>query len=357
MKKREFVQLLHTYKSQDIAGWYWSEKFNGQCAFWDGGLTTGMSCRSVPFANTAKHHRYKIEPKATGLWSRYGQPIQCPPTWRQHLPPFPLHGELMIPGLTHQGVAKVIKKLDPNPLDWMAVRFKIFDAPDYASFAQIGRVANQIWEKLFTQDVASWIMEKMVEKNICPFRAIPLNFKQTYIALCDAPIWNETVQLVEQHQLPEHMIEAAKIVDKAMWEVVDKGGEGLVLRSPYGYWEPKRSHDALKMKPADESIAEVVSLHFGELTDKGSSLLGKMGALIVRWNGKTFKIGSGFNHDERELSSLRDDQDPIAIASAYPGQEADPSIECAQFPRGSKFKFKYRELTDDGIPAEARHVR
>jgi len=356
LAKREFLMLLHTYKDQDISGWYWSEKFNGMCAFWDGGLTTGLPCSKIPFANTKKHARYKVPPIATGLWSRYGQPIQCPKIWREKLPPFPLHGELAIPGLTIQDVSKVVKKLNPNPFAWMSVKLKVFDAPDYASFSTIGRIYNNIWEKEFTQEIQSWIMERMVNKNISPFRAIPLQFGAIYVALKDTDIWNKNVELIKQHKLPEHIVEAPKEAEKAMWSVVDKGGEGLVLRNPHSYWEAKRSHDILKMKPNTDGQAVVRGLIYGEATDKGSRLLGVMGALIVEWKGKVFKLGSGFSDEERELMSLIN-TDPTIEAVSCPGEEASIAVEAAHFLRGSKIKFRYRELTNAGIPAEARHVK
>jgi hypothetical protein len=354
MNKREFVMLLHEYADQDVSGWMWSEKFNGMCAFWDGGMTTGMPCSEIPFANTLKHGRYKVPPVATGLWSRYGQPIQCPPLWRRLLPKFPLHGELAVPGLTIQGVSKIVKTIDPNPMEWMWVQFKVFEAPHIADFAREGRIYNNIWEKIFDREICAWILDRFREKGLKSFANEPLQFGETYSRFQTADFWNNNVVMVEQNKLPNHMLQACEIVCTKMWETVDAGGEGIVIRDPHSYWEAKRIHGALKFKPNEEAEATVIGLTYGKKTDKGSKLLGKMGALLVEWNGKQFKL-SGFTEDERELTS--DVVDPTIEAMACPGEEASSGVEAARFRRGSKIKFKYRELTDDGVPAEARYAR
>ena len=52
--KREYVQLAHVFdsKKHSPAGWYASEKLDGQRAWWDGGVSRGMPAAQVPYANT-----------------------------------------------------------------------------------------------------------------------------------------------------------------------------------------------------------------------------------------------------------------------------------------------------------------
>ena len=49
--RREFLQQAKTYKNQNPAGWYVSEKLDGTRCFWDGGVTRGVPTESVPWAN------------------------------------------------------------------------------------------------------------------------------------------------------------------------------------------------------------------------------------------------------------------------------------------------------------------
>ena len=80
--RREFLQLANKFKvgKHNPAGMWVSEKLDGARVFWDGGITRGMATTSVPWANIwdpkkPGELKKKIKPFATGLWSRYGNPI------------------------------------------------------------------------------------------------------------------------------------------------------------------------------------------------------------------------------------------------------------------------------------------
>jgi len=100
MAKREFLQLADHYDPHrhDVAGWFISEKLDGQRCFWDGGLTRGLPTEQVPWASVTDpktgQRKAKIKPVSTGLWSRYGNPIMAPDWWLNQLPCCPLDGEL-----------------------------------------------------------------------------------------------------------------------------------------------------------------------------------------------------------------------------------------------------------------------
>ena len=98
--------------------------------------------------------------------------------------------------------------------------------------------------------------------------------------------------------------------------------EGIMLRNPNSVWVPVRSRNSLKMKK--ERVAEGVVV--GVTAGKGK-YEGMVGALIVRWQGITFQL-SGMTDAERR----KDDW------------------------IGSQVTFKYREVTNDGLPKEARFV-
>ena len=99
-RRREFLQLADHYDphKHDVAGWFVSEKLDGTRCFWDGGLTRGLPTEQVPWASIIDpktgEKKAKIKPVATGLWSRYGNPIMAPDWWLNQLPACPLDGEL-----------------------------------------------------------------------------------------------------------------------------------------------------------------------------------------------------------------------------------------------------------------------
>src|SRR5258708_2990950 len=90
--RREFLQLADTYDAarHEIAGFYISEKLDGTRCVWDGGLTRGVPTTDVPWANTTDPKtgapKDKVKPVATGLWSRYGNPIMAPDWFLNALP-------------------------------------------------------------------------------------------------------------------------------------------------------------------------------------------------------------------------------------------------------------------------------
>lgn len=108
------------------------------------------------------------------------------------------------------------------------------------------------------------------------------------------------------------------------------GGEGLMLHrgaAPHQAW---RSDDLLKFKTSEDSEARVI----GHLAGKGKHA-GKLGALLVEMPGvdgqpaRRFKLGSGLTDAQRE----------------------NPP------PLGTMVTFRYRGLTDTGIPRFANFMR
>ncbi len=90
--RREFLQLAEplVLAKRDrkgnlafkVGGKFLSEKLDGTRCFWDGGVSRDLPTDSVPWASildpkTGKK-KAKIKPLATGLWSRYGNPIMAP---------------------------------------------------------------------------------------------------------------------------------------------------------------------------------------------------------------------------------------------------------------------------------------
>jgi ATP-dependent DNA ligase len=141
-------------------------------------------------------------------------------------------------------------------------------------------------------------------------------------------------------------------VEEYLQRVLDQGGEGVVICNPQSIWTPKRHGAILKYKPFQDAEARVVGFTSGRETSKGSRLLGKIGALIVDYRGKRLEL-SGLTDAEREFA----DQMARDWAVNNSGIDAPYWVEGKQFKKGQTVTFKYRELSDDGIPKEARYWR
>ena len=128
------------------------------------------------------------------------------------------------------------------------------------------------------------------------------------------------LQVVDQFE-----VGSRKELDQRLASVVRGGGEGLMLHRAEAPYSAGRSPDLLKMKPLHDAEATVI----GHVPGKGK-YRGMTGALRVRMeNGIEFHLGSGLN------DALR--RNP-------------PSI-------GTIISFRYRELTERGVPRFASYFR
>ena len=364
MAKRHFLQQSHKFvaKKHPLAGRFMSEKLDGQRAYWDGGISRGMIKREVPWANNVGDYRYTGPIYSTGLWSRYGNVIHAPAWFLDFLPPFPLDGELWVDRGKHQECRKAISPLIPDDLKWEKVKFIVFDSPAYESLFYPSVIDIPNFHKEITSDCLRWIGSRGA-KNLV---TLETPYAATYDMLGAMGQWNKQIILLPQVLLSTNRSEAREQYEAMLSEVLRLGGEGLVTRDPLSPYVAERVHHCLKHKPFNDSEATVIGYVTGKETDKGSKLLGLMGSMIVGWNGHIFQL-SGFTDSERILTSINKEmnhetpfdarKDAYEWACNNPGEITPHGIIAVNFPRGSKVTFKYRELTDDGIPKEAVYLR
>ena len=128
------------------------------------------------------------------------------------------------------------------------------------------------------------------------------------------------VQAVTQSQVPSHA--ALKALLK---KTVQAGGEGLVLHRGSSLYQSGRNSDVLKVKPHEDAEAKVVGHELGQ-----GKHAQRLGALTLETpQGLRFKLGTGFTDAQRE--------NPPAV--------------------GQWVTYRYRGLTDQGVPRFASFVR
>lgn len=317
--KREFLMLAQTYTDQHIGGWFVSQKLDGIRAFWDGGISRGKPGSMVPWANIEKDTREHI---ATGLWSRHGKIIHAPDWWLDEMPSVPLDGELYIGLQCFQDTVSAVRKIEPIDSEWDRVYYMVIDRVPLKVIFQPGLIDTVNYKKVFR--------ENMVENGT----DIPgLPFKRSYDRMQKTIKTNDHIMLVKQEQLPYHNFKP--VLDEKMAGVLEIGGEGLMLRDPHSYWEPVRSKKLLKMKPFKDDEAEIVGFEDGK-----GRLEGLVGALVVEWDGPAGRV-------QFKLSGMTDAERQWGFFKARSSENL----------RGDIVTFKYRELTVDGIPKEARFWR
>lgn len=359
--RREFLQLAKTFKwgKDNPAGMYIAEKYDGSRAWWDGGITRGMPTTSVPWANLTNpetgERKAKIKPISTGLWSRYGNPINAPDWWLNQLPPMFLDGELFAGRGKFQTLRSIVARDVPDER-WHQVRFVVFSTPSPGGVFKIGEIKN----KNFHLDVKPAVIKAFMHKRIkggplqddFQFTPSGMTFEQELHLLQGAMMGGNICYLAQHILLDEDRSKAEKHLESFTTQVYDAGGEGVVLRDPESIWTPKRVAGMLKLKPFNDDHGVVTGFISGRETDKGSKLLGLIGAVVLSYQGKRLEL-SGFTHEERKF----DDEEFTTLAGRNPGQEMAPDTQGKYFKVGDKVEFRYRELTDDGIPKEARYYR
>jgi len=350
--RRSFLMLAHTYspKKHKVKGWYASEKLDGIRALWDGGISRGLLKTEVPFANHEKDSRFVRPPIATGLWSRYGNIIHAPDWFLDQLPDYPLDGELFSDRRSWQTLSTVVKRIVPDETAWKAVSYNVFNLPNYSMIFQTGLINDPNFVKNFIHDdLYRWAMTRT--KTLPRYMA----FKQVVPTLLD---------LFRDHSIIKPIVQTP-IIDEEditlrLRDVLALGGEGIMLADPNSYWEAKRSHHLVKVKPENDDEAIVTGYVWGRQTDKGSKLLGMMGALVTDYKGKRFEL-SGFTDNERKMCykelKIGGHDHAYVNGCAHPGEDVDNAFHNPEFPIGTVISFKYRELSDDGLPKEGRYWR
>jgi DNA ligase 1 len=335
--KREFMMLAQKYDpSKHYGSFTWSVKLDGMRCFWDGGITRGQP---IPW-----------EPGliGTGLYSRYMKPIFAPDPWLNQLPNIPLDGELWIGPGQFQEVMSICRCKIPDAR-WKKIKFNVIDYPGLDTIFKHGQFSSTITTVLFDEKLRRQL--QTFARLLCIPWEKSKPFDPNFIGFDTSAGSNRpNVAIVEQHEW--NPSDREEILNS----LIEQGHEGIVLRKIGSLWLPERSHSLLKIKPWNDAEGIVIGCKYGRITEKGSKLLGKMGALIVKWQDKEFQL-SGFTDLERTLMSTIGPEYAEKVAREHPGMEASDEIEPVEFPYGSKVTFKYRELSDDGIPKEARYWR
>ena len=212
---------------------------------------------------------------------RSGHTVSAPGWFIEGLPIAPLDGELWIGRGRFQPLVAAVRRARPDDDEWRTIRYLAFDQPAMSGpFAQrAARLATQ------------------VGRHGCPWLAA-----------------------VEQLR-----VDSQAALQHRLRQVVNAGGEGLMLHRADALWHAGRSDDLLKLKPRHDAEALVLA----HLPGQGRHV-GRMGALRVRLDdGTTFALGTGFSDAQR--------QHPPAV--------------------GSVVTFSHRGFTAAGVPRFASFLR
>lgn len=322
--KQYFLPKAHKARPDLIrSGMQWSIKLDGIRAFWDGGVSRGRT--DAPWAPGVL---------STGLWSNNAKPFYAPDWWLDGMPNYCADGELWAGPGKFQLVSSVVRRKVPDAR-WQLIRFMDHSPVTPEAFCQ----------------------PRAIDTNHCQIIIDPACVDYFHIPTTQSCETASAVySILPWHDTPKENVWAE--LHTLLDDLISDGHEGIMLRERNARWVPERSWELLKLKPWHDAEVRVVGVVAGRETDKGSRLLGQMGALECRWrNGRIFRV-SGFSDVERELESSLTDVDAYNTAASMPGESLPSYIHAKHFPLGSLITIKYRELTAGlGVPKEARYYR
>ncbi|QPB43719.1 DNA ligase [Rodentibacter haemolyticus] len=212
------------------------------------------------------------------LLTRQNQRLSPPAYFIKDFPPFAIDGELFSERNHFEEITSITKSFKGER--WEKLKLYVFDVPD---------AEGNLFDRL--------------------------NLLKTYLAEHPTPY----IQIIEQIPVRDksHLYEF-------LTEVENRQGEGVIVRNPNASYERKRSSQILKLKTAHDEECTVIAHHKGK-----GQFENVMGSLTCKNERGEFRIGSGFNFNERE----------------------NPP------PIGSSITYKYRGLTGSGKPRFATYWR
>ena len=233
----------------------------------------------------------------------------------------------------------IVRKQEPNIWEWQEVDYKVFDVPPLDTVFKYGIIDTPHYFKVITKDVLKWVQERET------------------VSIDPEMLFLDRLSIIREYESTSMQVHRQTVYEdvESIYEEMDRltelGAEGMILRRNTKY-QCCRTHDMIKLKKLHDAEGTVIGYTTGRETEKGSKLLGRMGSLRIRTDdGVEFGI-SGFTDAERLLCP-----EGTRWAICYPDAELPLAFEAEEFPRGSRVTFKYRELSKDGVPKEARYFR
>ncbi len=207
------------------------------------------------------------------LISRGGNVFAAPAWFTEDFPAVAVDGELWLARGQYEKTSSIVRKHEPHE-GWRSLRLMVFDLPEHGG--------------VFDQRVTA--MRRMVEQTDSPYLAM----------------------------IAQQLVKGEEALRQRLSEVLEQGGEGVMLHRKMARYARGRTHDVLKLKPFLDAEATVIGYRQGK-----GQFAGQVGSLQVRTDqGVVFYVGSGLTNELRR----------------HPP------------PLHSRITFRYQGLTKNGVP-------
>lgn len=207
------------------------------------------------------------------LLSKNGYQFAAPAWFTERFPDVVMEGELWMQRQSYEKISSITSQHSPHN-GWRKIRLMLFDLPEHGG--------------TFNQRVSA--MQQLV-----------LTVDSDYLGMIPQ------FRVTDQQQLMQRLN-----------EIIEGGGEGLMLHHQSAYYVNGRSEKLLKLKLYRDAEATLIAYKAGK-----GKFSGMLGSIKVRDDqGREFYIGSGFSKQQRE-------QPP---------------------PLHSRISYRYQGLTRSGLP-------
>ena len=288
--------------SKPPKGWIMSEKFDGYRALF----------------------RYEeVDGVLVGkFYSRNGKSFNSPEWFLDSMPPPELLGDKILDGELWAGrdnfqLMGIVRKKVPVPEEWLNIQYQVYD---------------------ITNSEGGFVERLKELKRIVDFTGKSWSIR----------LKNEEFYIPEGTEIPPPLVYATqkRITSESMMkkfykDIIDNGGEGIMIKHPLSSYENGRSNYMLKYKPAFDREAEIIDYKMG---DPESKYKGMLGSFICR----PLK-----NHDT--YMSVDEDDNHIFTLSGM-----DDKIRKnykRTHPVGTIITFECSGFTDKGVPRFGRYLR
>jgi DNA polymerase/3'-5' exonuclease PolX len=267
-------------------GWLLSEKFDGYRARWEPGNNQFVSRSNKVYSGT--------------------------PDWfKNAIPDVHLDGELFAGRENFQDMG-VVRKKEPEDEEWLPIKYFVYDLPE-----ETGTFKERIIK-----------LKEIVKKAHKNWEKIREDYPEPFCDIECPIVFTEQIE-----------IKSMKHLEEIYKDILNKGGEGVMIKDPKSLYEDKRSDYMLKYKPCFD--AEAVIVDYKEGNGKYEGLLG---AFICK------PLVSYGNY-----SVIDDNENHIFTLSGMDDEIRENYLET--HPEGTVITYEYSGKTDTGKPRFARYLR
>jgi len=270
-------------------GWIMSEKFDGYRALFRYEMVDGVLVGK--------------------FYSRNGKSFNAPQWFLDSMPPPELLGDKILDGELWAGrdnfqLMGIVRKKIPVPEEWLNIQYQVYD---------------------ITNTEGSFVDRLKTLKRIVDFTGKSWSIR----------LKNEEFYIPEGSEIPSPLVFAnqKRITSESMMksfyqDIIDNGGEGIMIKHPLSNYENGRSNYMLKYKPAFDN----------------SKYKGMLGSFICR----PLK-----NHDT--YMSVDEDDNHVFTLSGMDDKIRKNYLK--SHPKGTIITFECSGFTDKGVPRFGRYLR